>query len=135
MDIRIDLPGKDEYFHLFESTGWNEDYDLSKDEVYKTLKNSWYYVFAYSRDSLIGCVRVICDRHMHALILDMIVDENYRFMGVGSKLIENILQKCKEEKIRDVQLFSSKGSYEFYEKNGFERRPEDAPGMEIRLRY
>lgn len=135
MNLVTDLPGKEEYFHLFESTGWNEDYELSNDEVYKTLKNSWYQIFAYSDDQLIGCARVICDDYMHALILDMIVDEEHRSKGVGSKIMEDILQKCREEKIRDVQLYSAKDVYEFYEKNGFERRPKDAPGMEIRLRY
>ncbi|MFW6083163.1 MAG: GNAT family N-acetyltransferase [Thermoplasmatota archaeon] len=72
---------------------------------------------------------------MHALILDMIVEEEYRSEGVGSKIMKNILQKCKEEKIRDVQLFSVKDACEFYEKNGFKCRPEDAPGIEMQLRY
>ncbi len=72
---------------------------------------------------------------MHALILDRIVDKKHRSKGLGRKIMEDILQKCREEKIRDVQLFSANDAYEFYEKNGFKRKQKDAPGMEIRLRY
>lgn len=56
MNLVTDLPGKKEYFRLFESTGWNEDYELFEDEIYETLKKSWYQVFAYSDDQLISCV-------------------------------------------------------------------------------
>jgi hypothetical protein len=41
---------------------------------------------------------------------------------------------CVAAKIRDIQLFSAKGKSGFYEKYGFKRRPENAPGMEIKYK-
>ena len=36
---------------------------------------------------------------------------------------------------RDIQLFCAKGKAGFYERFGFLPRPQDAPGMEIKMKY
>lgn len=48
-------------------------------------------------------------------------------------VFQRSVSKCKAYQIRDIQLFSAKDKSAFYEKAGFEKRPADAPGMQIKF--
>jgi GNAT superfamily N-acetyltransferase len=125
-------PNREEFFRLFETTGWNDEYRLTQEQLYKAVVNSWHTVSAYDGDRLAGFGRMICDGVVHSLICDMIVLPEYQGKGVGSGILSRLVDRCREAGIRDIQLFSARGKAGFYEKNGFSRRPEDAPGMEIK---
>ncbi len=134
LNYTTSLPDKDQYFKLFESTGWNKNYNLDKEQVFETLLNSWYTISAWDEKKLIGFGRIISDGIMHALILDMIILPEYQNKGIGSSIINKLKEKCFSNKIRDIQLFSAKEKAGFYLKHGFTVRPENAPGMEIKLK-
>jgi GNAT superfamily N-acetyltransferase len=123
------LPDKDQYLALFDTTGWNKDYKVSADELIAALKHSQYMVMAYDNEQLVGCGRVVTDGVMHAMIYEMIVEPSYQGQGIGSVILEKLVAKCKAAGIRDIQLFSAKGKAPFYQKHGFVERPVDAPGM------
>ncbi len=133
MKIRFEerLPDKIQLYDLFLTTGWNEYYQLEKDELFSAFENSWHVLFAYDTNRLVGMGRIICDNVCHALILDMIVHPEYQRKGIGSDLLERFVQKCQACSIRDIQLFSARDKVGFYTKHGFASRPEDAPGMEL----
>ncbi len=127
------LPPKQQLFELFETTGWNAEYGVDADQLYSVFQNSWYYISAYDNDRLVGVGRLISDGLLHALILDMIVHPEYQLKGIGRRILEDLVDKCKAAKIRDIQLFCVKGKKGFYEKNGFRPRSENGPGMEIKF--
>jgi GNAT superfamily N-acetyltransferase len=131
--LREQLPLKSEYFSLFETTGWNAEYHANADDLARALANSWLCVSAYDGDRLVGFGRVVSDRVLHAMIYDMIVLPEYRGQGVGTRVLARLVDRCRENGINDVQLFCAKGKRSFYEKNGFEARPDDAPGMQLRM--
>lgn len=137
MKIRFnnDLPTADQFYNLFITTGWNDDYKLTSAELYLALQNSFYLVCAYHEEELIGLGRMLSDGIAHAVLFDVIVTPKYERNGIGSKIMKDLLAKCKDLKIRDIQLFCAEGKIGFYKKFGFEPRPEKAPGMEIKLRY
>ena len=126
-------PDKNQFFELFLTTGWNEKYQLESDELYKALKRSWYCLSGYENDKLVGFGRIICDGIVHALILDLIVHPDYQKQGIGTQILNKLVEKCQQHRIKDIQLFCAKGYAGFYEKRGFRKRPDDAPGMEIKL--
>ena len=134
MTIRLSeqLPDKHEYFDLFITTGWNQQYQASPEEVEQANRNSWLTVSAYDEEKLVGFGRVVTDFVLHAMIFDMIVLPGYQGQGIGTMILEKLVKKCKDHGIRDIQLFCAKGKRGFYEKNGFEVRAEDAPGMQLR---
>jgi GNAT superfamily N-acetyltransferase len=52
----------------------------------------------------------------------LVVDENYRSMGIGKKLIERIKQWCLEKQIATLRVRSQvkrKEAHQFYLNNGF----------------
>ena len=128
-----DLPEKQLFFDLFLTTGWNVQYKLEPDELYEALNQSWYCLSAYQDNILVGFGRMIYDGVVHALILDLIVRPEYQNKGIGKTILNKLVDKCRQHRIRDIQLFSVKGKAEFYHKCGFRERPEGAPGMEIKL--
>jgi len=126
------LPEIKDYWDLFQTTGWNEEYNFTQQDLNRAIKNSWYSISLYDFDKLIGFGRVISDGVHHALIVDLIIHPYYQGKGLGSKLLDRLVSKCNDCKIRDVQLFAAKDKFRFYEKFGFEKRPIDAPGMQIK---
>lgn len=132
IEYRMTAPSAAEYYALFDTTGWNENYQASVDELGVVLANSWLVVTAYDANRLVGIGRAITDHVLHAMIYDLIVHPEYHGQGIGSEILDRIVRRCFEAGLRDVQLFSAVGKREFYEKRGFVARPENAPGMQRR---
>jgi GNAT superfamily N-acetyltransferase len=133
LELRETLPQPDEYFALFESTGWNEEYRLDAAQLHAAASRSWRIVSAYENGLLAGSGRILSDGVFHALIVDMIVLPTHQGRGIGTAILQRLLQHCREGGIRDVQLFCARGKAGFYNQSGFEARPAEAPGMEQRL--
>lgn len=132
MEFREVLPAGDDYWKLFQTTGWNEAYNFSVDDLSKAIQGSWYCISVYDLTELIGFGRVISDGVHHAFIVDLIIHPDYQGEGVGKQLLNLLVDKCKELQIKDIQLFAAKDKSGFYERNGFEKRPDDSPGMQYK---
>ena len=132
VEFRDSIPGADDYFALFESSGWNQEYGLTADELAAAIGRSWHMVSAYDQNQLIGTGRIVSDGVFHALIVDVIVSPGYRHHGLGSAIMQRLLERCRACRIRDVQLFCARDTAPFYSRLGFVARPTNAPGMDFR---
>lgn len=128
---RTESPDVDQFWRLYQTTGWNDEYHLNRDDLALAMENTWCSVCAYARGTMVGFGRVVTDRVMHAMIYDMIVDPDYRGMGIGGHILDQLVEICRQQKIRDIQLFCATGKETFYGKHGFLPRPPDAPGMQF----
>ena len=54
-------PTPAEYFALFETTGWKDEYRLTPHDLARALKQSAFMVSAYDEGRLIGFGRVVSD--------------------------------------------------------------------------
>ena len=127
-----ELPATDKYFELFGTTGRNEEYKLTKEELALAISNSYLTISAYYKQRLVGFGRLVSDGIIHAMIYEMIIHPEYQFKGIGSEILKMLVNKCEENNIRDIQLFCAKSKRVFYEKHGFLARPDDAPGMQLK---
>lgn len=103
------------------------------DEVKKGALNSAFVVGAYIEGNIqVGYARVISDKTRFAYICDVMVDENYRKMGIGQRMINYILS---HEELDDVYqwLLITKDAHGVYKKSGFE--PISRPESWMELRY
>jgi len=130
IDIRPELPTSDQFWNLFQTTRWNENYKLNSEELAQALYSSWYVLSVYDGEQLVGFGRLVSDGILHAMIYELIVLPEYQGQGIGGKILEKLVEKCKESGVRDIQLFCARGKREFYEKRGFVARPDEAPGMQ-----
>ena len=87
---------------------------------------------AYCEGRLAGTGRVISDGVLHALIVDVIVPPEYQGRGIGTSIMERLIERCRAARIHDVQLFCARGKAPFYRRLGFVNRPADAPAMDFK---
>lgn len=131
IEYKTQLPDEDSFFKLFETTGWSSK--KSKEELFWAINNSWYVVSAFKGKELIGFGRIISDGYLHAFITDMIITPKYQKKGIGKEILKRLVKEALDNDIHDIQLFSTKDKKEFYLKNGFVERPDDAPGMQYEI--
>ncbi len=127
---RAAIPEREKFWRLFQTTGWNDKYQLSSEELVQALQTSWYVLSAFDSEQLVGFGRLVSDGVLHAMIYELIVLPEYQGRGIGGEILEKLVEKCREAGVRDIQLFCAQGKREFYEKRGFAARPDDAPGMQ-----
>jgi GNAT superfamily N-acetyltransferase len=125
-----------EFSNLRSSVGLNP---LPTNQIEKALANSLYTVCARDGDTAIAMGRLVGDGAYVYYLQNINVDPRYQSQGIGSLIINNILDYIKQNKLPDtsvmVLLMSSKGSENFYKKFGFRSRPNDneGPGMIMNL--
>jgi GNAT superfamily N-acetyltransferase len=130
VQYQCSLPSAGDFWSLFGTTGWNAEYRLTTDELFSAISRSSFVITAYVGPTLVGFGRVVSDGKVHAMIYDLIVAPEHQGEGIGAEILRRLVAKCKEEGIRDIQLFAAKGKRGFYEHRGFRARMDDAPGME-----
>ena len=122
-------PTVDELNQLTEAVGWGRRENAVVEEA---LRYTLYSVCAYDEDKLIGYGRIIGDKTIFLHIHDVMVRPEYQSMGIGTGIMNKILDKVNEYRrvnlsIR-VYLGASKGKEGFYEKFGFVSRPNEILG-------
>lgn len=123
----------DEYFRLRELVGWRR---LSDNQAKLAIENCLYNVKAVDEAGTVcGMGRVVGDGAVISYIQDLIVAPEYQKQGVGSLVIDKLLEFIESIREKDttmmVCLMCAKGREEFYLKHGFTPRPTDSlgPGM------
>lgn len=120
----------DEFIFLRKTVGWGEmDLKLAS----KTIENALFIVTAIFEGKIIGLTRVSGDGGYTVLIQDVIVLPDYQNRGIGKILMSKAMEFIKETYIEKdqnifINLMSAKGRESFYEKYGFENRPNEKYG-------
>ncbi len=131
IELRTELPDIDEYAALFHTAGWRFRRPVTPEILLLSLEKSWYCVFAYDGNELVGAGRVVTDGLLHAILYDVIVAPARQRQGIGKLIVDRLVQKCLEAQIGSIQLFCAPGKQAFYEQLGFAVRPPDGPGMQF----
>lgn len=100
------------------------------EELRDAVRHSWCVVSVYDDGQLVGSGRAVSDGVCHALIVDVIVSPSHQGRGLGTAIMQQLLERCRASNLRDVQLFCASGKAPFYTRLGFVCRPDDAPGMD-----
>ena len=124
-----EAPAALSFKNLYDTTNWGP---IERDVGFYSdaLRGSWASIAAYDGDSLVAFARAISDGKLHAFITEMIVDPAYQRRRLGERLLKRLVDRCQAAGITDIQLFCAQGKSGFYLKNGFSKRPDDAPGMQ-----
>jgi GNAT superfamily N-acetyltransferase len=130
---REDLPAAQDFFSLYESTGWNERRSLTAEQLHLAISRSYYTLALYDGDALVAFGRLVSDGIYQCFVCDMIVLPAYQGKGLGRAVMERLVAHARDAGIAWLQLTCAKGKRGFYERLGFTARPDDAPGMEIYL--
>lgn len=91
--------------------------DRSREAIEKTIANSLCFSLINANEQ-IGFARVLTDAVTYAVILDMIIREDFRGQGLGKWLVQCIGEHPDVVALRQV-LWTSV-AHDFYQKGGFE---------------
>jgi GNAT superfamily N-acetyltransferase len=119
-----------DYYDLVKCAGWKI---LSESQVEKSLKNTSFLTVANDGNKAIGIARFLTDFSAHGLLFDVIVLPEYRNMGIGRQLVQNVLNfvksLLKEGEQLLIELLPTKDKTDFYLRCGFKMDKEKMDGM------
>lgn len=123
INIKENVKNVKEFNLLYDLVGWGSyDDEISK----RALDNTYYSVSIYDEERIVGYGRIIGDTICFMYIQDIMVDPMYQGRGIGTIIMNKLLNKIYEIKKDNsdlrTYLGASKGRESFYERFGFVRR-------------
>ena len=104
---------------IYEAVGWT-NYTQNPGMLEVAYKNSLHVLAAFNEEGiLVGVLRAVGDATSILFIQDILVYPEYQHQGIGTKLLQQTLEKYKN--VYQIQLATddSKKTVSFYESNGF----------------
>ena len=109
----------EEVLPLYEAVGWT-NYTQKQEMLETAYKNSLHIIGAFNDEGkLVGILRAVGDGASILFIQDILVYPEYQHQGIGTKLLQQTLEKYKN--VYQIQLTTdnSMKTISFYESNGF----------------
>lgn len=132
--VRAPLPEDFDRILLLLHQLW-PDKELHRDELYGVFMKGLddkrqRYLVAASQGIIVGFASLTIKNSLWmegnlGHVDELVVDKNHRDRGIGTLLLESIIDLAKEHKCRRVELdsaFLRKDAHKFYESLGFEKR-------------
>ena len=104
---------------IYEAVGWT-NYTQNPEMLEVAYKNSLHVLAAFNEKGiLVGVLRAVGDGASILFIQDILVYPEYQHQGIGTKLLQETLEKYKN--VYQIQLATddSTKTVSFYESNGF----------------
>lgn len=118
-DTKKELP-VDQLHHLFLMAGWTGRERILDPDKLKYFNvpfiNSTLVISAWNNNRLIGTVRVLSDKFIRSVIYDLVIDPEYRNMGIGKELIKRCIEHFPDT---EWLVQTEKHISGYYEKIGF----------------
>ncbi|HEX5646577.1 MAG TPA: GNAT family N-acetyltransferase [Nitrospira sp.] len=105
---------------LFHQAPWAKNRTL--EDAKAMLDHSDVVLCAWDGDRLVGFGRVLTDFVYRATIWDVIVDKTYQKQGIGTELVQRILNHPRLNKVELFWLCTRRPG--FYEKLGFSSKEQ-----------
>ena len=126
----LDTIELEDYKQLLISAEWKV---LSDKQLSNALKNTMFISCCVDNEKVVGVARIVGDYSVHGVLCDVVVLKEYRHLGIGRKLVNNIKDKVYEMLEENeqflIELLPAYGKREFYLGCGFKYKPEYMDGM------
>jgi GNAT superfamily N-acetyltransferase len=121
-------PSVEEYRRLRGAVAWGE---ISDEGLAAGLDSGLYACVLLHDGDVVACARVVGDGGMYFYVQDVIVLPEYHGRGLGGLVMEGVMRYLGDTAKPGafVGLMAAKDAEGFYERFGFQRRPDDRPGM------
>jgi len=94
---------------------WNQPYGSEKDD----MEENAFHIIALMNGNIIGVARLHFNYPQEAQIRYMAVDERYRNIGIGSRMLKKLEEKARRRGVEKIILDARENAVEFYRKNGY----------------
>ena len=104
---------------LYEAVGWT-NYTQNPEMLKAAFENSLHVLAAFNEEGiLVGVLRAVGDGASILFIQDILVTPEYQHQGIGTKLLQQTLEKYKNVYLIQLATDDSTKTVSFYESNGF----------------
>lgn len=111
------------------SVGWRP---ITEGQATRGIAHTTFLVAVRDDDEVVGMGRMLFDFGYTAYLGDVIVRPEYQSRGIGRKIVEMLIGMTMESAHEDERIMfilgAAKGKEAFYEKIGFQRRPNEFSG-------
>ena len=123
-----------EYCELRLSVAWES---IIEEQAQSGLDNSDFIIACRDDNNIVGCARIFWDKGYIAYLADVMVKPEYQNQGIGKKLVRECITYI-DSQLKDgwrikIVIVSAKGKERFYEKLGFELRPNECNGAGMQV--
>lgn len=124
MEIReYHLYKESEILNLYASVGWTA-YTGDPEALRNGFAHSLLTLAAYEGDTLLGLIRVVGDGFTVALIQDILVHPAHQRKGIGSRLMQAVLQRFSHVRQIELATDNTPKTMAFYKSQGFQELSE-----------
>ena len=100
---------------LREAVGWNR----MEKEYENPSMTSYYHIAVYEKEELVGYIDCVSNGVTDAYIQDLMVHPDYQGKGVGTDLMNKMIQCLKEKRIYIISVVFEERLKPFYDRFGF----------------
>ena len=119
----------EEYNHLREAVDWRP---ITSGQAERGLEHTTFLVVARDEGKAVAMGRALFDFGYTVYIGDVIVVPEYQGKGIGKYIVERLMECVMEAAEPEDRIMfilgAAKGKEGFYEKLGFQKRPDDFSG-------
>ena len=113
---------------LYHTAGWwDPNDDEHPDLVRRLVSGSHCFLTVKDKADIIGMGRAISDGVNDAYLQDITVLPSIRHHGVGTTLVETLIERLRHDGLRWIGLIAGNHSHPFYKKLGFIEMPLSTP--------
>lgn len=109
----------DQLLTLYESLGWNS-LKLTSNDLERMCNQSWYAIYAFDEEQLVGMGRVISDGVITGVVCGLCVLPSYQSEGIGKEMVNRIIHHCEQNRVIP-QLMCVESLEPYYENFGFKK--------------
>jgi N-acetylglutamate synthase-like GNAT family acetyltransferase len=113
-------PEASQLLRLFHQAPWAKDRTL--EDAKDMLRHTDVALYAWDGGQLVGFGRVLTDFVDRATIWDVIVDQTYQKQGIGTEIVQRLLNHPRLKKVELFWLCTHRPG--FYEKLGFSSKQQ-----------
>lgn len=106
------------FLSIIQSVGWDQKRTFAISELDKAIMKSAAHYSIWIDDKLIGFSRVLSDLYLFTTIPELLVQPNFQKEGIGTQIMEEIINDFGHT---IIFLGAHSGKEGFYEKLGFRK--------------
>jgi len=111
-------PAAEDIWDLYNALGWAEFLKLSAKELHLAMQQSWFAVYAYQGERLVGTGRVVSDGAINAYLCGLGVHQDHRNKGIGTEISRRLVEHCRTRNLH-IQFFCEERLVPYYSAMGF----------------
>jgi len=123
-----DLSEIEQIIRLYREAGWWNERDNGNHELIRRIVlGSHCFLIVRDGNTIAGMGRAISDRINDAYIQDVVVLSQFRHKGIGTIIVNEIVQCLRSDNMRWIGLIAQNHTHSFYRKIGFKEVSASLP--------